>query len=54
MALRPEQARRARHCSQRCRRDAKRALRRLRRRAEKRDVENAPGQVRELLRGWAD
>lgn len=32
----------------------KRMARRLRRRAEKRDLESAPTRIRELVRGWAN
>lgn len=36
------------------RKQAKREARRLRRRYEKLDPENAPRATREVLRGWAD
>ena len=36
------------------RRYMKRKTRRLRRRAEKRDPENAPTRLREMTRGWSD
>lgn len=36
------------------RRHCKRQARRARRRAEKKDVEDAPIKVRELTRGWND
>lgn len=51
MSSKPEQTRRARHCSHRVRHDAKRELRRLRRRLEKLMLDDTP---KRLTRGWAD
>jgi hypothetical protein len=49
-----EQTRGTKHAGPGVRRDEKRRLARLRRQAERKDPENAPGQVRELLKGWVD
>ena len=51
MSAKPEQTRRARHCSHRTIRAAKRELRRLRRRLEKFMLDDTP---KRLTRGWAD
>ena len=51
MSSKPEQTRRARHCSHRVRQAAKRELRRLRRRLEKLMLDDTP---KRLTRGWAD
>ena len=51
MSAKPEQTRRARHCSHRCIRHAKRMLRRLRRLLEKRLLDETPLR---LTKGWAD
>jgi len=51
MSTKPEQTRRAKHCSHRVIRAAKRELRRLRRRLEKLMLDDTP---KRLTRGWAD
>lgn len=49
-----EQTRGSMHCSPSARNYEKKRLARLRRRAERKDPENAPGRVRELIQGWVD
>lgn len=51
MSTKPEQTKRAKHCSHRVIRAAKRELRRLRRRLEKLMLDDTP---KRLTRGWAD
>lgn len=51
MSAKPEQTRRSKHCSHRIVRFAKKTLRRLRRRLEKKLLDDTPLR---LTRGWAD
>ncbi len=51
MSAKPEQTRRAKYCSHRVVRAAKRDLRRLRRRLERYMLDDTP---KRLTRGWVD
>ena len=54
MGKKAEQLRGCHHTNSKARKYQKRKLARLRRRAEKLDIENAPEKLRELIRGWVD